>query len=348
MLAVAAVVRQLLPMVKGKIGESRVRRELDRGLPQLGYKVLHDITLPAEVGTTQIDHLVLSSFGLFVIETKTMSGWIFGSEHQATWTQSFHRKKVSFQNPLRQNYGHVKVLQQLLGLEMQAIFPVVVFAGDAVIKTPMPDNVLTPQGLPSYILSKTKECIAPARLPVLTDAIESHRLTPGRATDAEHVQALRRRHGPGEGLLSQVIGATQDVRSVFRMLKVGVALVFLLIVFWLITNIAGQFLPAKQTATAVTQPAVRAASGIQHQPAPRPVFGILPNTQSVLDRPQADQLRREQQQAVDKRLLWEASLLCAYSTDTGRCACYEPKGPKAVVDHEQCVALADQGAATAR
>jgi len=43
------------------------------------------LTLPdGEGSTTQIDHFLLSPYGLFVIETKNYKGWIFGSERQKT------------------------------------------------------------------------------------------------------------------------------------------------------------------------------------------------------------------------------------------------------------------------
>jgi len=45
-------------------------------LPKEQYTVLHNITLPTDDGTTQIDHIVVSRFGVFVVETKNMKGWI--------------------------------------------------------------------------------------------------------------------------------------------------------------------------------------------------------------------------------------------------------------------------------
>jgi len=45
-----------------------------------------------------------------------MKGWIFGGPHQRFWTQKIYRSNHKFQNPLPQNYKHVKTLQTLLGL----------------------------------------------------------------------------------------------------------------------------------------------------------------------------------------------------------------------------------------
>jgi len=96
-----------LPTVKGKLGEVYVRKGLRKKLTSDQYSIINDVTLPLDDGgTTQVDHIVVSPFGIFVIETKNMKGWIFGSEKQAKWTQTIYRTKHSFQNPLRQNYKH--------------------------------------------------------------------------------------------------------------------------------------------------------------------------------------------------------------------------------------------------
>jgi hypothetical protein len=58
---------------KGKVGEWAVNRSFDKHLDPDEYKVLHDVTLPFKGGTTQIDHIVLSQFGVFVVETKVSS-----------------------------------------------------------------------------------------------------------------------------------------------------------------------------------------------------------------------------------------------------------------------------------
>ena len=41
--------------------------------------------------------------------------------------------------------------------------------------------------------------------------------------------------------------------------------------------------------------------------------------------------------------LWEDSLRCAWSEDTGRCACYQPDGQKADLTTEECRKFAERG-----
>jgi len=75
------------PFGKGLLGEILVNFTINMRLDKQKYHLLKNITLPTDNGTTQIDHVVISQYGIFVIETKNMRGWIFGNEHQKTWTQ---------------------------------------------------------------------------------------------------------------------------------------------------------------------------------------------------------------------------------------------------------------------
>ncbi|CAM2919329.1 NERD domain-containing protein [Moritella viscosa] len=129
------------PTIKGLIGEWYVNRKLVSALDNQQYELFKNVTLPTEDGTTQIDHILLSPFGLFVIETKNMQGWIFGSERQAKWTQQIYKHKTSFQNPLRQNYKHTETLRELLELPKEAVHSVIIFTARAEFKTTMPANV---------------------------------------------------------------------------------------------------------------------------------------------------------------------------------------------------------------
>lgn len=120
------------------------------------YHPFNNIILKTLDGTTQIDHILISPWGIFVIETKDFKGWIFGDVHQKEWTQSLcgpYRSsiKYQFQNPIHQNYKHVKAVQDFLGIDSKAIFNVIVFAGSSEFKTEMPENVVELYDLLPYI-----------------------------------------------------------------------------------------------------------------------------------------------------------------------------------------------------
>jgi len=88
------------PFIKGKVGELAVAVHVKLYLKDPRYILLNDCTLPDEqAGTTQIDHILLSPFGIFVIETKNYTGWIFGGERQKMWTQKIYKKAINFKTP---------------------------------------------------------------------------------------------------------------------------------------------------------------------------------------------------------------------------------------------------------
>jgi hypothetical protein len=99
------------------------------------HVLINNVTLPTERGTTQIDHILISKRGIFVIETKHYSGWILGRLDDTQWTQVIYLKKSRFQNSVRQNYGHIKTVQSLFKLPESAFHGVVVFTSNAKFKT---------------------------------------------------------------------------------------------------------------------------------------------------------------------------------------------------------------------
>lgn len=183
-----------LPRIKGMLGEGVVRAAFRRKLDPDVYRCLHDLTFDTPRGTTQIDHIVVSRFGVFVIETKNMAGWIFGSPEQARWTQVLHRKKTTFQNPIRQNYGHLKTVQSVLNLDEACLHNVVAFVGDARAKTPFPDTVLwSARALVRFIRSRTTPVISPSEVDHMVARLEAARLENGRMTRRAHVRQVRAR-----------------------------------------------------------------------------------------------------------------------------------------------------------
>lgn len=126
---------------KGEKGEIIVRDELAMALPPDLYHVFHDILIPTPEGSlTQMDHVVVSAFGIFVIETKHYSGWIFGKGDDPSWTIQFpDGKKEIRQNPLRQNEGHIRALSHLVNIPELYFCNLVRLTGNAEIKTgPVP------------------------------------------------------------------------------------------------------------------------------------------------------------------------------------------------------------------
>lgn len=126
---------------KGKAGEKAVARRLKR-LPEEEYKVINDLMLPTSYGTTQIDHVVVSRYGIFVIETKNYKGYVYGGENAEYWTQNIWGNKYSMPNPIRQNNTHIKALRYHLNkLNIDCpIHSIVTFAGRCSVSVNVTEN----------------------------------------------------------------------------------------------------------------------------------------------------------------------------------------------------------------
>jgi len=177
-------------------GEALVTRAIQSNFAPPSYHLLNHVTLKLADGTTQIDHVLVSRFGVFVIETKNFNGWIFANAKQATWTQVLFHKKFKFQNPIFQNMRHVQAVANSLDfLPPTAIKPLVVFTGDAKFKTETPSEVFTINTLVEHIKHHTEEIISLNRMQFCVGRLETTRLEISGQTDIEHVESLRRRHG---------------------------------------------------------------------------------------------------------------------------------------------------------
>ena len=194
------LVRPLKRKIKGFVGEAVASGWGMLALPSSTYTRLSDITLPTPDGATQIDLVIVSRFGVFVVEVKNMSGWIFGSEEQRQWTQVFRNgEKFRFQNPLRQNHRHTRAVQETLRAERipaNTVYSVIAFIGNATLKTHLPENVTVGLGFSGYVKSFRTPVLTDSRVRTACEALTSARLEPTIRTRREHIRNLRARGDP--------------------------------------------------------------------------------------------------------------------------------------------------------
>ena len=177
-------------------GEALLSREIQANFKAPDFHLLNHITLKLKNGTTQIDHILISRFGIFVIETKDYKGWIFANPNQTTWTQKLFSKNFKFQNPVFQNLLHVKAVETLLDfLPSTSIKSAVVFVGNADFQSNMPSGVYTLQGFIDHLRSTTEEVLSLNRVQFCVGRLETSRLAITEKTDLEHVKYLERRYG---------------------------------------------------------------------------------------------------------------------------------------------------------
>jgi hypothetical protein len=177
-------------------GEAAVRRVLSRVFAGRDFHLMNSITMPTGDGTTQIDHILISRFGVFVVETKHFTGWIFGNASSRKWTQVVFYKKNRFQNPLHQNYKHVMTVRDMLDfLPSEDVHSVVVFTGNAQFKTSRPEGVFRLDELVSHIQSFREERISENRMQFCVGRLETRRRMISGRTDVEHLAYLDSKFG---------------------------------------------------------------------------------------------------------------------------------------------------------
>ena len=134
LIIIAAVLKKFIPRLHGIIGEKTVASFLS-ALDPKKYLIINDLIIENEGKTSQIDHVVISNYGVFVIETKNYDGWIIGDESSNYWTQVIYKRKGKFYNPIKQNYGHIMSLKNHLKEFPDIVYyPIVVFTKRATLK----------------------------------------------------------------------------------------------------------------------------------------------------------------------------------------------------------------------
>lgn len=270
------------PRFRGTMGEQRVRRILDAMLPNTQYAVLHGLTLPASGGTTRIDHLVVSQFGIFVIESVYLRGIISGTKVQDRWMQRRLGRSNRVENPIHQNYLHIAALERLLKLPRSRFHSIVVLMGHRGFRGTIPSGVVP--------VEKLISCIRKS----------GQKLLEGEAANEALIKIKNAR-------LDQHNGLVLDRWKLLRL-------------FLLITLIIGCLFAFKDQ-----------------------LLLINDHLQQMRETRSAPELFHSNGTRKSEQELWEESLICAYSVDTGKCACYETSGSKIELGEDHCRSLAERG-----
>ncbi len=139
--AASIIFRIFQPKIKGYLGEKSVATILSF-LPSDKYKIVNDILIKSNGRTIQIDHLVISIYGIFVIETKNYKGWITGSDNSEYWTKNMFGNKYKFYNPIKQNKAHILALNKQLGIRLNNFIPIIAFSNRADLRINTAYNVI--------------------------------------------------------------------------------------------------------------------------------------------------------------------------------------------------------------
>lgn len=143
----------------GDRGEKRVSSFLEN-LDCEDYRVYNDLLIRNGNYTTQVDHIVISRYGVFVLETKNVHGKVYGGGNAEFWKQYLPDtgyKRYGFtqahqlRNPIWQNDGHIKTLRELVFGNNVPIYGIVVFPSDTEINVTVSQPVLNMYNVVHYI-----------------------------------------------------------------------------------------------------------------------------------------------------------------------------------------------------
>lgn len=175
---------------KGKRGEKQVAALLAL-LPKKSYKVINDLLIQSGGHSTQIDHVVVSVYGIFVIETKYYQGWIYGGENSEFWTQNIYGNKYQLRNPLWQNQGHVKTIARLIGDSGNVpIYNIVAFSRQATIKVDRSLPVMYWWNVVPYIKRHKEAHLSEVQVDEIYNILLSANVT-DKAARKQHVTSVK-------------------------------------------------------------------------------------------------------------------------------------------------------------
>jgi hypothetical protein len=175
-----------------------------------------------ERGTTEIDEVLVTPAGIFVIEKKDFNAWIFGSKDDEYWTAVYpNREKHRFQNPLRQNYRHIKALESALGVSRRVVSSVVVFSERSRLMKELPPEVLNSDYV-GFVRSQERVVLSPEEFDSICSGLHALESSSDRASLDQHVEDLHERfesktHCPkcGGNLIQRQSRTPGDERNLF-------------------------------------------------------------------------------------------------------------------------------------
>ena len=144
-----------MPIWKGKYSEKLVYNKISELSDE--YFIFNDLLFESNGRSTQIDHIIVSPYGVFVIETKGYKGWILGGENSEYWTQIIYKSRHQFYNPIKQNEGHVRFLRYLLKCSVDIPFiSIVVFNNAADLKVHVENHIVVNRCNLTWAISQYK------------------------------------------------------------------------------------------------------------------------------------------------------------------------------------------------
>ncbi len=114
----------------GKLGEEYVADMLQKIVDNNKAYLFNDYTFIDEYGySTNIDHILICVGGIFIIETKSNKGIIYGDDNSEFWyaEKGAWQDDKQFKNPVKQNQGHINHLRKMFKNNPPKMFSLIIF-----------------------------------------------------------------------------------------------------------------------------------------------------------------------------------------------------------------------------
>lgn len=176
--------------VSGDFGEYEISSVL-KSLPDC-YHIMNNILLKTKKGSTQLDHVIVSPFGVFVVETKNHKGMIFGDTMGRVWTQVLRNgAHNTFYSPVLQNAGHMENLYRHIGLKRELMTGMIVFTNpEADLRNVNCPFCMRTESLYEAILSYDRQVFTEKQMYEVIKRIDSVN-TSSYLNDRKHVEYVK-------------------------------------------------------------------------------------------------------------------------------------------------------------
>ena len=93
----------------------RAGNRLQNILDDISYDRIDTVLIPnGDEGEIQIDHLLLTSQGLLILDIKDVAGTVFGSDKMQDWTVISEDRRFTFRNPQPALYDRIAAVRQIV------------------------------------------------------------------------------------------------------------------------------------------------------------------------------------------------------------------------------------------
>lgn len=179
----------------GDNGEYLVAKQLSI-IPNINASLLNDIVVPYKRTYAQIDHVLITEKGIFVVETKNYhQGEIVGNRMEQSWTHKYGDTSNEFYNPIIQNEHHIiglKTALKPLAIPDNIFINLVCFSGDSVISVPNSHELVLLKNLQARIYEYTKTVLTTAQITEITDYLNNIAITDRKVID-RYIASVKRK-----------------------------------------------------------------------------------------------------------------------------------------------------------